>query len=67
MRNHALVRLSISAAAAYAAGAAHAAIPVEACNSDGFESVVHAAPARYEARAVWLDRRLLKGPGAGGG
>ncbi|MGZ8302617.1 MAG: pullulanase-type alpha-1,6-glucosidase [Telluria sp.] len=59
-----LVRLSIASAAVCAAGYAHASVPVDACDSDGFESVVQASPARYEARAVWLNRSLVKWPGA---
>ncbi|QOL51578.1 alpha-1,6-glucosidase domain-containing protein [Massilia litorea] len=45
------------------AGKAHAAIPLQACDSPAFATVLHAAPARLEARAVWLDRRLAQWPG----
>ncbi|MGZ8295486.1 MAG: DUF3372 domain-containing protein, partial [Telluria sp.] len=61
----ALVRLSVAAAACGAASA-HAAVPIEACNAEGFESVIQAAPASFDARAVWLDRRLVQWPGADG-
>jgi pullulanase len=44
--------------------AAHAAIPLDACDSPSFQAVQHASPSRLEARALWLDRRLAKWPGA---
>lgn len=44
-------------------GAAHAAIPLQACDAPGFATTLHAAPATSEARAVWLDRRLVQWPG----
>jgi pullulanase len=50
-----------------ACGAAHAAIPPDACASKTFQIVQHPAAGRFDARAVWLDRRLVKWPGAGGG
>jgi pullulanase/glycogen debranching enzyme len=46
------------------AGAAHADVPLAACDSTSFQTVLHASNARLEARAVWLDRRLAKWPGA---
>jgi pullulanase/glycogen debranching enzyme len=45
------------------AGNAHAAIPLQACDSPSFATTLHAAPATLEARAVWLDRRLAQWPG----
>jgi pullulanase/glycogen debranching enzyme len=45
------------------AGSAHAAIPLQACDTPSFATVLHAAPAALEARAVWLDRRLAQWPG----
>ncbi|MFC5479960.1 alpha-1,6-glucosidase domain-containing protein [Massilia suwonensis] len=44
-------------------GAAHAAIPLQACDAPAFATTLHAAPATLEARAVWLDRRLVQWPG----
>ncbi|WP_198117596.1 alpha-1,6-glucosidase domain-containing protein [Massilia rhizosphaerae] len=46
------------------AGAAHAAIGPDACDADGFQTVLHPAAARFDARAVWLDARLVKWPGS---
>jgi pullulanase len=37
-----------------------------ACDSSGFEQVLHAAPSSIEARAVWLNGRLLQWPGSDG-
>ena len=37
---------------------------IEACNSAAFQSVLAGSPAPFEARAVWLDRRLATWPGA---
>ncbi len=54
-----LALLALSCTAAHAA----AAIPFEACNGDGFETVLHKAAASYEARAVWLNRQLVQWPG----
>ncbi|THC45762.1 alpha-1,6-glucosidase domain-containing protein [Massilia sp. Mn16-1_5] len=42
---------------------AHAAIPLQACDAPGFATTLHAAPTTLEARAVWLDRRLIQWPG----
>lgn len=42
---------------------AHAAIPLQACDTRSFATVLHAAPATLEARAIWLDRRLALWPG----
>ena len=41
---------------------AHAAIPLQACDTPSFATILQAAPAKLEARAVWLDRRLAKWP-----
>jgi pullulanase/glycogen debranching enzyme len=46
------------------AGAAHAAIGPDACDSNSFQTVLHPAAARFDARAVWLDGRLVKWPGS---
>jgi len=47
-----------------ATAGAHAAISPEACDSNAFQIVQHPAAATFDARAVWLDRRLAKWPGA---
>ncbi len=52
------------AASAALGSSAHAAIPLEACNNPSFQTVLHASSASHDARAVWLDRRLAKWPGA---
>ena len=56
-------RPAVLAAAAFSASA-HAAIPLETCDSAAFAQTLAAAPQTFEARAVWLDRRLAKWPGA---
>ncbi|UVW28049.1 alpha-1,6-glucosidase domain-containing protein [Massilia sp. H6] len=54
---------SAALAAAALASSAHAAAPLEACNHDGFQIVLNASSATLDARAVWLDRRLVQWPG----
>lgn len=46
--------------------AAHAAVPVEACDTPSFQTVQQASNSRFDARAVWLDRQLAKWPGVAG-
>jgi pullulanase len=43
---------------------AHAAAPatLDACNGS-FQNILHAAPTTLDARAVWLNRQLIKWPG----
>ena len=43
--------------------ASAADMPLAACDSALFQTVLHASGERLEARAVWLDRRLAKWPG----
>jgi pullulanase len=43
---------------------AHGAIGPDACDSKSFQAVLSPSPAHFDARAVWLDRRLLAFPGA---
>jgi pullulanase/glycogen debranching enzyme len=43
---------------------ARAAIPPESCDSPSFQVVLHPAAASFDARAVWLDKRLVRWPGA---
>ena len=47
-----------------ASAGAHAAITPDACDSKSFQTVLHPAAASFDARAVWLDRRLIAFPGA---
>jgi pullulanase len=49
------------------AGGAHAAVTPDACESSAFQIVQHPAAARFDARAVWLNKRLLQWPGADAG
>jgi pullulanase len=49
------------------AGGAHAAVTPEACESSAFQINQHPAAASFDARAVWLDKRLVKWPGADAG
>ncbi|NNG22819.1 alpha-1,6-glucosidase domain-containing protein [Telluria aromaticivorans] len=58
---------ALALAAAALASSAHAAVPVDACNNEGFQIVLNASSATLEARAVWLDKRLVKWPGAEAG
>jgi pullulanase/glycogen debranching enzyme len=44
--------------------AAYADVPLATCDSPSFQAIVHPSDAKLEARAVWLDRRLAKWPGA---
>ena len=43
---------------------ASAATPLAACNAPLFQHVLQAGAASLEARAVWLDRRMARWPGA---
>ncbi len=65
--HYAAIAAATLASSAFASSA-HAAVPVEACNSDGFQIVLNASSATLDARAVWLDKRLVQWPGleAGG-
>jgi pullulanase/glycogen debranching enzyme len=47
-----------------ASASAHAAIGPDACDSKSYQTVLSPSAARFDARAVWLDRRLLAFPGA---
>ncbi len=51
-------------AATLLASSAHAAVPLETCNDPSFQQVLNASGAKLDARAVWLDARLLAWPGA---
>jgi pullulanase/glycogen debranching enzyme len=60
-----MTRFPYAALAATAlASSAHAAVPLETCDNPSFQQVLHASSATLDARAVWLDRRLLAWPGA---
>lgn len=56
-------RPAVLAAAAFSASA-HAAVPIEACDSAASTQTLLGARQAFEARAIWLDRQLAKWPGA---
>lgn len=58
-----LLAVLLSASMTNHANAAEPAATLESCDSHDFQSILHAAPDRFEARAYWLTRRLLKWPG----
>lgn len=63
-----MTRLRYAALAAAAlASSAHAAVPLATCDDPSFQQVLHPSGATLDARAVWLDRRLLSWPGADAG
>ncbi|MBM3266944.1 MAG: DUF3372 domain-containing protein [Candidatus Sericytochromatia bacterium] len=51
-------------AATPALAATAAEIPLEACDAPGFQQILRPAGPRMDARAVWLDRKFLRWPGA---
>ncbi|WP_036169756.1 alpha-1,6-glucosidase domain-containing protein [Massilia sp. 9096] len=55
---------SLFAFLAGAAGLAQAAIRPDSCDSPNFQIVQSPAAATFDARAVWLDKRLVRWPGA---
>ncbi|WP_137171714.1 alpha-1,6-glucosidase domain-containing protein [Massilia sp. HP4] len=57
-------KLHIALVAASLSSTAYAAVPLEICNSAGFQEVLHANGEQLDARAVWLDKRLVRWPGA---
>ena len=57
-------KLHIALVAASLSSTAYAAVPLETCNSAGFQEVLQAGGEQREARAVWLDKRLVRWPGA---
>lgn len=61
------VRTAALLGAATFSSAAHAAVPIEACDSPSFQLVQQASNSRFDARAVWLDRQLAKWPGVAPG
>ena len=63
MSNHARVPIA-GLGALLCAFASAADMPLAACDSASFQTVLHASAERVESRAVWLDRRLAKWPGA---
>ncbi|MFC4930226.1 alpha-1,6-glucosidase domain-containing protein [Massilia sp. GCM10023247] len=60
-----MIRYACAALAA-ATCSAHAAIPLQACDTPSFATVLHPAAQGFEARAVWLDKRLAQWPGMAG-
>ena len=61
-----MIRYACAALAAAAACSAHAAVPLQACDNPTFATVLHPAAQAFEARAIWLDRRLAQWPGVAG-
>jgi len=57
-------KLHLALAAAFISAPAFAAVPLEACDSPAFQEVLNPSAERFDARAVWLDGRLLRWPGA---
>lgn len=57
-------QLPIALLAASLSSTAYAAIPLATCDSPAFQQVLNASSARLDARAVWLDRQLVRWPGA---
>jgi pullulanase/glycogen debranching enzyme len=47
-----------------AASGAYAAVSPESCDSKTFQIVQHPSAASFDARAVWLDARLVRWPGS---
>jgi pullulanase/glycogen debranching enzyme len=61
------VRVVVAGLGALLCGfAAAAEVPLAACDSPSFQTVLHGPGQSFESRAVWLDRRLAKWPGADG-
>jgi len=56
--------LHLAVIAAFASTPAFAAVPLEACDSPSFQEVLNASSEKLDARAVWLDKRLVRWPGA---
>ncbi len=58
------VRVAIAGLGALLCASASAAdMPLGACDSASFQTVLHASGEHFESRAVWLNRRLAKWPG----
>lgn len=57
-------KLHLALVAASLSTTTYAAVPLETCNSDGFQQVLQANGEQLDARAVWLDARLVRWPGA---
>jgi len=55
---------SLFALLAGVAAHAQAAIPPESCDGKSYQAIQHPAAAAFDARAVWLDKRLVRWPGA---
>ena len=57
-------KLHLALIAASLSSSAYAAVPLEACDSPSFQEVLNPSGEQLDARAVWLDRRLVRWPGA---
>ena len=58
------MKLTCALVAASLSSSAYAAVPLATCDSPAFQEVLSASDAKLDARAVWLDRRLVRWPGA---
>ena len=56
-------KLHLALVAASLSTTAYAAVPLDTCNSAGFQEVLQANGEQLDARAVWLDKRLVRWPG----
>ena len=65
-----MIRYACAALAAAATSVftspAHAAVPLQACDTPSFATALHPVAQKLDARAVWLDRRLAQWPGMAG-
>jgi len=57
-------KLHLALVAASLSTTAYAAVPLDTCNGAGFQEVLQANGEQLDARAVWLDKRLVRWPGA---
>ncbi|MET0207915.1 MAG: alpha-1,6-glucosidase domain-containing protein [Burkholderiaceae bacterium] len=57
-------KLHLALVAASLSTSAYAAVPLATCDSAGFQEVLQANGEQVDARAVWLDKRLVRWPGA---
>jgi len=57
-------KLHLALVAASFSTTAYAAVPLDICNTTGFQEVLQANGEQLDARAVWLDARLVRWPGA---
>jgi pullulanase len=58
------MKLQLALVAASLSQLTYAAVPLATCDSPAFQEVLAASDVKLDARAVWLDRRLVRWPGA---